>query len=466
MPTKPNKVQAAGVAVFADGGILHRLQSVTADTDLGVEEIREISNSQVVEFVEGTPTVSIQLEGNMTGARNNIAYLTGQDGNIIKGMVSPGGGGYTSNQEITHFSFDGTTTDLVIQVEEDSVLARSIYMPNCFTTALSWNFDVGGVATESYSLEADDKRMFVGAELELVVASGYYTGAGDAGTSGFYVQPHPEHELTGYFVESGFTNAAIYADHRWTPIEATFNGDIIIDPQTGGAYIPNPGKAWDDNELKFPPDATAGGNVLGAGRYRVVGYKDATVHPNIVPTTDLNRSAESANLGGIRKGMIEIFLVSGSVWHIEDRPMDPITDSEEYLRLQTCSIDIDLSREALEELGNAEAYERSLNFPISATVNFSSLASDIQAWAGFANLREEYDDDWGGTVHQIGFRDFVQQAGVLIKVYNDDESNVSRKRLMTIAVSGVRVASESFSVDAGGNAVQEFSCSADNFVIS
>jgi hypothetical protein len=70
------------------------------------------------------------------------------------------------------------------------------------------------------------------------------------------------------------------------------------------------------------------------------------------------------------------------------------------------------------------------------------------------------------SLTSIEFRDFTRDHGIIIQVFDDDEANVSRKKLMTIAVSGVRVASESFGVDVGGNATQDFSCGADNFVIS
>jgi hypothetical protein len=462
MPTKPNKVQGAGVAVFADGGILSRLQSVTADTDLGVEEIREISNSSVVEFVEGSPTVAVQLEANQVGKRSNVAYLTGQDGIFQTEMITPGGGNQDpgTTREITHFSFDGTQTDLVMQIEEDSVLKRSIYMPDCFMTALSWNFDVGGVATESYSLESDDKRVFANTKRELVVLSGYYLGTGEAGTSGFYTTPHPALDLDDagtYINASGFSTACPAAE-QFTAIEASLNGSVIKNASTGATLVTYGGDEEDNNFVRFE-NGTTRTPALAAGRLRVLGYK-TTPNTNISADTTLAAGdfPTGLNIGGVRKGMVEIFLVSGAVWMNEGR-LNPT----EYLRLQTCSIDVDLAREALEELGNPEAYARSLQFPISATVNFSALASDIQSWAAFSDRLITYGTE---AIDEIGFRDFVQTAGVLIKLYDDDETNAARKHLMTITVSGVRVASESFSVDAGGNAVQEFSCSADNFIIS
>ena len=460
MPNKPNKVQAAGVALFADGGILSRMTSLSADTDLGVEEIREISNSSVVEFVEGTPTVTVQIEANQIGIRDNIAFLTGQDGSLQSSMISPGKGGLPAGRtrEITHFSFDGTQSDLVIQVEEDSVLARSIYIPNAFVTSLSWSFDVGGVATESYTLEADDKRQYVGAKKELVVVSGWYDTTSPLSGSGFRVTPHynldPVHGAGTYFVASSFSTA-MHAGMAFTPIEASVDGVVLKNTSTGAALVPVPGIVYNNDYVLFPSQFVS---QITNGRIRILGYKDT---PSSTISADTTYSS-TPNRGGARKGQVEIFLISGAPWMYEGRNTSP----EKFFRLQTCSIDVDLSRETLEELGNSQAVERSLNFPISATVNFSALDSDVQAWAAFANLRNEYDNSFGGSVQKIGFRDFLQTAGVLIKVYDDDDTNPSRNRLMTITVSGIRVASESFSVDAGGNAVQEFSCSADNFVIS
>jgi hypothetical protein len=356
-----------------------------------------------------------------------------------------------------------------MQIQEDNTLKRSMYMPDSFMTSLSWNFDVGGVATESYSLESDDKRMYVGTNKEIMVVSGHYTGLGTAGTSGIYVTPHQEHKVGAYFVSSGFNNTT-HATIGWTPIEASLNGRTVVQNVDGTPAIilvPTSAVHFSDNWIVFQGGSilgavNAGGSAIGAGRWRVVGFKDTANTAINRQTNLLNGVGEwrehTDDIGGIRKGMCEIFLVSGS-----PQFKTHLTNNEEYFRLQTCSIDVDLAREALEELGNPEAYERTLNFPISATVNFSALDSDIQAWAGFANQRAAYD---AGNLVVVGFRDFLQTAGVLIKIYNDDDSNTSRKHLMTITVSGIRVASESFSVDAGGNAIQEFSCSADNFVVS
>jgi hypothetical protein len=455
MPTKPKKVQGAGVGVYADGATLSRLQSVTADTDLGIEEIRELTNSSVVEFVEGLPTVTVQMEANQIGSRKNLANLTGQDGDTIKGMTTVRTDVLGGFAPITHLSFDGTSCDLVIQVEEDSVLSRSMYIPASFMTSVSWNFDVGGVATESYALESDDKIQFLNDRREFFIVSGYYdTSDTDTGTSGYLVTPHPDviEDAGDYFFTSGMNDNA-GANDKWTPIFFTLDGSQIVDPTDGSRPpITIPGATVAENWVRMD---TQYASLITAGRVRIGAYRDT---PN---TTISAPGTDSQAFGGLRKGMIEIFLVSGET-AFADLTVDI---NPKILRLQTCSVDVDLSREALEELSNSKAFERSLNFPISATVNFSALASDIELWAGLADQYEGYLAG-GSDYVETAVRDFVQTAGVVVKIYNDDDTNPGRAHLMTFAANNLRVASDSFSVDAGGNAVQEFSCNTDNFAIS
>lgn len=449
-PTKPNKVEGAGVAVVVDGRALSRLQSFSTDTDLGVDEVRELTNSNIVEFVEGTPTVTVQLEANMWGRRNNLAAITGMDGTLQARAIAG-----TAGNEINQFSFDGTSADILVQVEQDSVLARSMYIPAAFVTSLSFGFDVSGSATESYTLESDNREWYWGDAADVIVLSGYYDGA--TLPSGVRVVANPTTPTTGYWT----ANTVMGAAGTFKPLFITKNGKKLINPATGsplasGLYTGGiPANDW----VSAP---SYDSQFVAGARYRVVGIKK-TPSTTIPYTTDTGTTPPSS-IGGIRKGMIEIFLVSGSMYAADARGY-----KEEYLRLQTCSIDADLSREALDELGNSESFYRALNYPISVTVNFSALASDLQEWHAFTDKSDNWNNGDPGPVTTsptVQFREFVQTRGVLIKIYSDDDTNAARTHLMTITVSGLRVASESFSVDAGGNGVQEFSCTSDNFVVS
>jgi hypothetical protein len=179
-------------------------------------------------------------------------------------------------------------------------------------------------------------------------------------------------------------------------------------------------------------------------------YK-STSAASTITTTDLDDSA----IGGIRKGMIEILVTSGD---------QAAVAADEMLRLQSVSIDVDMSREGLEELGNYKAYYRSLVLPIPVTVTMSALASDIDAWCRFAGSTE--DQMVTDTDYEIDFRDFVKGSRLKVIIYDDDETNPSRNLLKTIVVQDMTVTAEAFGVDAGGNATQDFTLNADNFAVS
>jgi hypothetical protein len=58
---KPNKVRYSGVAVLANGYPLSRVQNVNVSTDLGTEEVKELSNTEVVEYTSTQPKVTVSL---------------------------------------------------------------------------------------------------------------------------------------------------------------------------------------------------------------------------------------------------------------------------------------------------------------------------------------------------------------------------------------------------------------------
>lgn len=449
---KSKKNKAGGIGISLDGRNISRGQSVAFDTDLGVEEIREITNDSAVEYVEGIPTVSISIEANQYGKRDNIVALSAAEGLHQKNVIAGGLPSYNINQS----HFDGTAVDIVVQVEEDGVLKRSCYMGNCQVTGVSWSWDVSGVGTESYNLETGNKTWYLNTYAEIVVMSGYMTPVGSINSGVRYTSNY----ATGYFAASDFDSVG--NGGNFTPLFVTANGDKVIHPTTGAVVTPI-AVGNDVNTVALPSIVANSENVWtqisGGVRLRVVGYKNAA-NTGLAATHLSTGLTDNSGIGGIRKGMIEIYLVSGHMYRADVPTEDAYRG--EFLRLQSCSIDADLSREALDELGNYQSFDRSLTFPIPVTVNFSAIASDLEEWARFSNKANQ----WPSTVTSISFGDFLRGHGLFIKVYDDDESNVSRVRLMTMTVSGLRITAEGYGVDAGGNATQDFTCSADNFVIS
>jgi hypothetical protein len=426
----PKRVRYSDVAIFVDwpGHILSRVQSFSADTDKSVEEMRELSNDGITEYVEGLPVVSVAIDTSEIGSLTNLNYLSENA---------------ASNTYLNKDDFDGSSVDLFVHIEEDGVFARSMYLGDCYVTGISWGFDVGGVATENFTLETDVKRQYFSAMHEFYVMSGLYNDG---------------------IIDSGIIvkmpGATRNLDTEYTGIFATVDNEQIkciedFDSYTAGeTIIPLLADADAAGHYAIIPSGTCVTLVnpvlTGGTRYRVGMYK-STSAASTITTTDLDSSA----IGGIRKGMIEILVTSGD---------QAAVAADEMLRLQSVSIDVDMSREGLEELGNYKAYYRSLVLPIPVTVTMSALASDIDAWCRFAGSTE--DQMVTDTDYEIDFRDFVKGSRLKVIIYDDDETNPSRNLLKTIVVQDMTVTAEAFGVDAGGNATQDFTLNADNFAVS
>ena len=125
---KPNKNRYSGVMVCANQYPLSRVSSVSIDSDLNEEEIREIGNEEVVERVDQTPTVSITIDTNESASMANLRYITQID----------------DPAEINVDSFDGPTADIVLSVEEDKVLTRSLHVNDAVAVGGKLVIESGG----------------------------------------------------------------------------------------------------------------------------------------------------------------------------------------------------------------------------------------------------------------------------------------------------------------------------------
>lgn len=435
---KPKRVRYSDVAVFCDapGRILSRVQSFTADTDKSVEEMRELSNESITEYVEGLPVVSVSVDTSEIGGLRNLGAL-----------CNASGASYIDKD-----NFDLTSVDLAVQIEEDGVLARTMYMGDCFLTGISWSFDVGGVASENFTLESDNKTQYFDTKKEMFITTAAY---GENDTTG-----------SGVTTIEGSGWAALH-----TGLFITVDNEIIRSAVDKSIKVPDlivgSGGFMRAAIMNSRDSAVCTPIISGGTRYRVGFYKDT---PGSVIDLTSGKAAgahglDGSSIGGVRKGMVEIYLIPSGVSSATG--LFSTSASNEILRLQTVSVDVDLSRESLEELGNYKAYYRSMVLPIPVTVTLSAIESDIDNWCRMsAGFKDTWPSNAVGTAGEISFRDFVKGASLHVKIYDDDESASSRNALKSVLVQELTATAESFSVDAGGNATADITCNADNFAVS
>lgn len=425
--SKPIKVRYSGVAAFANQWILSRVQTVSVDVDMSEEEIRELTNPEVVEYASQTPAVSITIDTNEYGSMRNLRCIAG--------------GTATGNASTVNVnSFDGASTDLCIQVEEDNVLKRTMHINDAFLSSISWNFDVGGIATESFTFEADNKLWYLNDYRETYAIDAVPTGEWGAthGGSGWC-----------YINTSGLEAAPATMTTKYKIVKIYADGIL---QNTGTMYMVASGVYGTTTYTHLVVWATGGDWIETGSRYRVIVAKTGSTSEGIAHVPEVANNELGSPIGGLTRGMIDINLVSTTGGAF------PSAGTTNLLRIQTCSVDADLSREVLNELGHFRAYDRSLTLPIPVNITLSALSSDLQEWFKFQG------DDTPAE-NEAGIGSFLKTAKLQIKMFDKKDTETSRTLMKTLTISGLQVVSESFGVDVGGNATQDFSLKASNFAL-
>jgi len=412
---------------------LSRVSTLSMDADLNEEEIREIGNEEIVERVDQTPTVSVTVDTNEYADVKNLRYLVAKESGTI-----------------TISSFDGPTTDIVVNVEEDLEFKRSAHINDAVPVGISYNFDVGGLATESFNLEGDNLTWYLGSKRVTRVFNGITSSGLDA--SGFFINVNPS-DMTGVPFTTGWVPEKIYADGvvilQNTTIEQT---GVIF--STGYDLTAHSGFIAGSGYIRVETAAAAALSNTGATNYRVVAYESGGQQTRL-KNYSWGVTDSASSIGGISKGMIDIQLTTGS-------QLFPDTSGTTFLRCQTCSVDVDLSRETLEELGHDRAYEKTLTLPVPVNVTFNTLATDLEDFARFTG-DDDITDNTEFTIAQFG-----KNATLRIAIFDSKDTvrGTTGTALKVLTVTGIDIASQSFGVDVGGNATQDFTGTTSNITIS
>lgn len=405
--TTPKKVNYSGVAVFANGYILSRVQNVSVETDLGEEEARELTNAEVVEFTAANPTTTVSIETNEYGSMRNLRALSGD-------YTLTGG---TAGNNINVDTFDGTSIDIGVMIEEDSVIKRTAIMNDCFVSSIAWNYDVGGVATEAINVETDNKTWYLNDYRQAYALNSIGSRTYNSSTgSGSTLIPLINTAAADY------TAVIQYVDGI-----ASTGTPILV------AEAPYTRVIWHDTTLS------------SGTRYRTVIAKDA-------PDTTIPQSTSTSTIGSIPRGKLDIYLATGGESGFGSN------NTTNMLRLQSLSVDVDFAREVLNELGKFRSFDRSLTRPVPVTVNFSALSSDLEAFAKFSSINFSDTSDGEYTI-----TNFTKDAGLQVRIFDKNDTDNTRSLLKSLTVTGLQITSESFSVDVGNNATQDYVAGASNF---
>jgi len=455
---KPEKQKSAGVACLIDGVLTKRVQTLGVSVDITREQIQELANEGVVEYISDSPSVGITIDTNDVGSTDTLALVTDQM--LTYGVEDPAdgplGGRYrfyvqaaSSNatyRTITQSEMLNGYCGILATLNEDGVSAkRTMWMNRCAITGLSLSYDVNGNAAENYTLSADNKTWFLNE----------YAGVRCFKPVFRQIASTPDGVK---FV--GLSSCVPYGS---TVVAIGYNNTILRNRDIGGVSG-NATMYWHDagedtavataTGITFDHSTVAG----STDRFWIIykGEDAGTVSTwesqadSADPGWELESSAGA--VGALRRGNIKAYL-----WNTGTDTKSTYTAAGKALRLQTVSIDVALGEDQLFELGNDGFYAISKQTPVPITVTVTSNDSDLEYFAALTSTAYA-----NTAVQTLTIEDFNGYNSLKVEVYKDKAQNILLK---TIDIDQMYVQNENFNVSVGDNASHEMTFTTDNISI-
>jgi hypothetical protein len=461
----PERIEYYSEALMIDGVEAHRVQQFGSSSDKSREKLQELANKGAVQWRSALPAVSITVNTNDVGSTDTMALAC--DKMIVKALATetdgPRGGNYrwfikaaSSNAQIRDIDQDDMLScycDFMAPVTEDGdEVTRVMWVHRAALTGISYSYDVNGFATENYTFTADNKRWFLGdwkhARIykPYNIANASSVGSGANAQSWLLASAIPDGSQLLFYCNNDqiYGNASVTGIGSEGTITASTVGSMsehMLFIHTTGASLDS-AIATDNVHFVYLPPLTAQGitwerpNTQTGRQSTAPGYEIESV---------------STSFGGVSRGYIEAYLYN------TDGPFGETTSTTAgvTLRLQTVNIDYSSTEEELLQLSYAKRYGYSRIDPVF-TVSVTANDSDLDLFARLCATSE-------GTANQVGIDDFSDSNQLLIKTYKDEDKSTL---LRTMRIDNMVVTGENHDVSVGGNAVQEFTFTADNIFAS
>lgn len=503
-----NRIIYASQSVVVNGEFLYRVQTLGSTTTFTSTDLFELGQQDIIDVVDDVPTVAITLDTNDWGTVRTAASLASVDTSnfeatatgsnaILRTVSGTTDINFYHGAALSQYGVSGAEFDLWAPVQSESALGtsndtidQSLFMARCFVTGITSNYTVGGEATENYTAESDNKTWFL--------------------NDGKFISQE-EWDITGSIAS---VTLGIAAGVESVPdLSDTNIAFLHINPTTGKNSI----KFWDDsdsaweyydvedtvtataagydsttNVLTLPTDITTENNDKLHVRYAADAYAGGTGDSDrqkanyFTAATDANTDLDHSNVGGLRQGQIEIYLIDPDV----------ITSSDTYdlaLRLQSVGISATLDRETLSELGHFKPYDRPVTFPVEIATTVETTAGDMETFAKFAGKETEYD---AATLVDLTIEQLLRKDNLIlvVQIYHQTDteaggvgssrlaltsqlagksywnagavsaypdpiiigSAVREYPMKTLIIPGLKATSEGYTLDQGANATQSY----------
>jgi hypothetical protein len=483
---KPEKIRASGAALVADGVTIRRVQSLSTDTDITRDQVLELANSGIVQFIEQSPVVTVSIDTNEWGSTTNLALLAGRainDNAVSNWQDTREGIGFNSINLSSSNAFVITEQDMldnyctlavpILEDQSSTTVARTMVIPRASITGYALNYDVGGAATENFTMQATDKMWYLNnwRDVRAFKLTKWHIGSSSDAAKTYLMA-----NRAGVF--SATAQSFI---HLGTPLGTprknftSFDFDIepvalVVNDRIYRATSGGNGEPYDFHTARAAVGTHGSQRVImathgnlpsgvstpfareGDDVWLIYAPPKNQTWAGATHSTDAGFALVSTagSFGAASKGYVNAFLYNqgGPVGQTD------ATAVGRALRLQTVAWDISFSIEALDELGNFNSYGVIKQTPVPVNVTVTANDSDLEIWARAQgkNLL---------TAKELYLQLFNARNYVRMDVYREKTKDT---KLRTITSTGMSVIGESHNVAVGGIAAQEITFTCDNFV--
>lgn len=407
---KPTAIKPSGKKLFVDGpNAAKRVQTVSSTNDFQEEKLLELSNDQVAEKISDL-SVTATLEFNDYGSIAPFMQAIGQGQWQNESNV---------DRIITDTAFDNAIIDTMIQHSKNGAsLDYSEWNGYLFLTSFSLNYPADGVATESYSYEGDHARFFLNNWKESIVYKADFVSSSTV-------------------VISGVNLAATH-----DPILLLVNQTVVSEISDTNDTITLTNNSSDTDITATNTDGAI--TFTDGDRFRAVISGSGTTFSGFTTTP--------AGIGGLRRGHIDAFLYN------------PAGNIEKTLRVQSISIDGDLSREEGLELGSKKPYFRILSRPIDISIAIEVNETDLEEFAKLAGVETTFD---ANTLDELNVDNYLTDNVLEILIYSSETDHTFAKELKRLKFTALSVASDDDSTNVSDTVgTRTINLTSENFLIS
>ncbi len=445
-----NNIDLAPTPPLETGEAQIDVLSVDTDGNITVTEGTPFTYSNASEWADARPDTP---EGDL---KLGEVYLVNGVSEITSDYIA----NFHDPLEVDLMDFEYAKVDVVSPVKEvgnnltDDPVTRTMYIENAFCNRIDMAFNSDGLSTENFTCESDNKRWFVNTARSVFVDRFVGTAFGSTGPFTLTHTPTQMDNLNYALKVRVFDST----DGTYKVLE-----EVASDP--------------DENQYAISGDSITLGDEINDTQTLIVRYCSDDDQPVSFEMLPNPKDPHPDPAGGVRQGNCEIYIVGPSPDTFEINPKGEdysptrsLGQSADFvLRVESCTITADLTREALNEVGHALPYDRPLTIPVNVTISLNTKSSDLQEFARYIGRYAEWE---AKTLKEMSIDRLSKDLA--LKVYVFRETDVKRKDipfafapwLKKVELSNVAVTEEAFEGSVGNNATQNFNFKADNLKVT